>query len=338
MTLVTGASVTLGNLRYAEQVAAVSAELALLPSVSTAVATFPAAVEVSAAPGDEGSVALHGGEGEATVLTGRVTGICRSHSGTEVVLADAGARLGAARPVTTFDTPIVADAIRSMASDAGVASGLVLTTMALATYAAHQQRTAAEHIAHLARLGGTVAWVDGDGRLTVAPWPTGPAMTALRYDREFVHYRTEQDLPPVAAVTVGGGPAGAVAAPDALAHSVDALTGGEADPAPDRRWAPHAVLRTPAAVDTATRAANTTAAASAWRLTARCWLQPALRPGAVLEVQEVPASVSGGPWLVTAVHHRASPSGGFTDVAGVSAGAGAGGLLAQAAGALGGVL
>jgi hypothetical protein len=337
-TLTLAAAVTLGNLRYVEQVTAVTVELGLLPSVSTATVRFPVRADVSAVPGDDAVLELDGGEGAATVLTGAVLGVRRGAEHIDVVVADAGARLAAVRPTTTFDASMVGDSIRSLAADAGVDVGLVSATMQLATYAAHQQRTAAEHVAHLAHLAGAIAAIDAEGALSVTAWPAGPATAAVRYDREFVSYRAERCEAPVAGVAVGGGPAGTPLAPDALQQTVEALTAGSDEPAPDTRWLPTAVLRTPSTVESATAAANTAAGAASTRLLAQCWLQPALRPGTVLEVQEVPTGVDAGPWLLTAVVHRLAPGGGFTDLAGVTAAGAGGDLVGALAGAVGGLL
>ena len=67
-----------------------------------------------------------------------------------------------------------------------------------------------------------------------------------------------------------------------------------------------------------------------------CWLLPALRPGELVEVQDLPDGISGGPWLVTHVQHRVGPMGATTRFDAVS-GEG-GGLLAGLLGALGGLL
>jgi hypothetical protein len=60
----------------------------------------------------------------------------------------------------------------------------------------------------------------------------------------------------------------------------------------------------------------------------------------VIEIQELPNGLSGGPWMLTRVEHRLSPTaGGATIFEGVNAGdVGFGGVLGALAGAVGGLL
>ena len=67
------------------------------------------------------------------------------------------------------------------------------------------------------------------------------------------------------------------------------------------------------------------------RLHALCWLQPGLRPGTVIEVQDLPGSLSGGPWLITRVHHVLAPeAGGTTTLDAVAGGSSLDSLLGAA--------
>jgi hypothetical protein len=168
--------------------------------------------------------------------------------------------------------------------------------------------------------------------VTAVPLPTEPTV-ALRYGRDLTSYHVSERAAPAARLlAVGAGPAGSPDAPDALRPSTTALSGNGPDPGQDAVWRPEPVLRTPAGADTASAAAQSFATAWARRLFARCVLQPALRPGAVLDVQDLPGQPAG-PWLLTRVTHSFTPPGGHTTVDGLDAGA-AGGSL----GALGGLL
>jgi hypothetical protein len=173
--------------------------------------------------------------------------------------------------------------------------------------------------------------------------PNGTPDHALLYGREIVSYEVT-DATGLGArgqrVVVGNGPAGSGDAPEALLHSPGVLPGEAPKPGAGALWAAMPVLRTPAAAQAATQAAGRLAAAAGSRVQARCFLLPFLRPGAVVEVQELPGGLSGGPWLITHVRHRLDPRrGGLTVFYGVSAGAGGpGGLLGAALGAVGGLL
>jgi hypothetical protein len=331
--------VRLGNLQYDTHVVRCEATLGLLPAVNSARVTFPQAVEVEASAGDPASLYLDGGEGAATVLTGSMLGVARSFTGTTAVLGDAGAALAALRPAVTYERQQAADVIRALCGDAGADAGSLDAALDLPAYVAHQGRTAAEHAATLAGWAGSLAAVDGEGRLQVAARPAAPEL-ALRYGREFIDYRVYEVAAPTASrVLVGAGPAGSGSAPNALQETVDPLPAGAPKAGAGALWRATPALRTPSAATMAGTAADTAAAAASRRLVARCWLLPALRPGVAVEVQDLPGGLGGGSWLVTRVRHEVTPdTGGSTVVEAVAGGAGLSSLLGTALGALGGLL
>ena len=66
-------------------------------------------------------------------------------------------------------------------------------------------------------------------------------------------------------------------------------------------------------------------------------MQADLRPGLVIEVQEVPGSASGGPWLLTHVEHLLDGQrGAWTHFSGISTEGG--GLVGALLGLVGGLL
>ncbi len=340
MSLSPAAVVTLGNLAYESHAAQVTATLTALPGVDTFTAFLPPAARVDAAPGDDAKLELDGGEGPETVLTGKLRSIARGLRGTRVVVSDGGAELADFRPAATYEKQAAKEVVRALASDASVDIGSLDLDLPLAAYVAHQRRTAAEHVADLARLAGATAAFDAEGRLRVAPRPGRPDI-ALRYGREFLDYEVRQ-RPGLQArlVAAGAGPAGSAEAPNALRPSLKPLPGGVPPPGPDAVWTAAPVLRTPKAALVASQAAEDEAAAAATSVRATCFLLPKLRPGTALEVQELPDGLPAGPWLLTRVVHRLTPAGGgTTHFEGISAGAGgATGLLASALAAAGGLL
>ncbi|HVF14081.1 MAG TPA: hypothetical protein VM942_05735 [Acidimicrobiales bacterium] len=337
--LAAAATARFGNLRYEHQVTSVSADLGLLPAVNRVTVVLPRAVPVDAAPGDPAEISLDGGDGSAAVLTGTVGMIRRTATASVLTAVDAGALLARLRPAATFDGQSVADVVRKLAGDAGAPIGTLTAPLRLAAYVAHQQRTGAEHVAELARLGGALALVDADGGVSVVPRPPGTPDRALLFGREFTSYRVD-DLPAgPQVVVVGNGPAGFVPAPDAFLHTSAPLTAGGADPGPSVVWEPEPALRLPAAVEGAAKEANAARAAGAQRLVADCWLLPAVRPGQLLEVQGLPGRLPAGPWLVTSVVHTLDArAGGATRLRAVVGGDALGSLLGAALGALGSVL
>jgi hypothetical protein len=336
MSLSPTAEVTLGNQRFNAHVAAARVNLAPLPAASWFRVILPAAASLQATPGDPAELTLDGGEGAEVVLTGKIRTIKRGVLGIEVLGADASADLAALRPTATFEQRGASDVVRALCSAASVDAKRVDIALDLAVYAAHPWRTAAEQIGALAALAGAMARVDGDGTLVVDVTP-GSADSALRYGREIVTLEERSAAPAAAtAQVIGWGPAGTTSAPDALRPTVDVVPSGAPAPGPSVRWQSSSLIRTPGAGNDATTAAQTDDASRASRLRATCFLLPKLRPGMVIEVQDLPAGFSSAPWLIVRVQHRLAPGGGGTTMidaraAGVG---GSGGLLA----AIGGLL
>jgi len=303
MSLAPKASIVLGSEQFDTHVQHVTAQLAALPGIGSFRAVFPALTQLSATAGDDASLDLDGGEGSERVLTGVVRVVRRGIRQTEVIVADASFALAELRPATTYRNQSADDVIKALASDAG------LTVQAdvglpMAAYVADQRRSAAQHIAMLATLGGALARVNGEGELEVnRPIAAMPDM-ALKYGREIVACDISSGAAPAAKrIRTGSGPAGSAMAPNALRPTKDPLPSGAADPGNDAIWTPSAILRTPAAAGTAGASGDVAAASAATRIRATAFLIPALRPGLVVDVQDLPGAMSGGPWMLTRVTH-----------------------------------
>jgi hypothetical protein len=101
------------------------------------------------------------------------------------------------------------------------------------------------------------------------------------------------------------------------------------------------VLRTPKVVLAAGDAYAKAQAGVGRRLRAHGFLQPALRPGTVVEIQQLPGAFADGTWLLTRVVHRLRPYDAGTttfESESLAAAAGAPGLLASAVAAVGSLL
>lgn len=334
------ASITLGSKRYETHASEVIATLGMLPGVGSFRATLPARAEFSAVPGDDALLHLDGGEGGEDVLTGTVGMVRRGLLGIDITGADAGALLGRTRSASTFEKQDAAKITRALVSDAGADVGEIDIDLPLAVYVAHQGRTAAEHIATLASLAGCMALVDADGTVSVRPVPERPQL-ALLYGREIISYQEISGAAPVAQqLAIGNGPAGSVSAPNALHPSFERLPGSAGAPGPSARWRSVPAIRTASEASRGSESLTQAAAAASAGVRATCFLLPAIRPGAIVEIQSLPDGLGGGPWLVTRVRHRLHPSlGASTVFEGVSADAGSLlGSLLSALGGLGGLL
>ncbi len=339
-----GASLTLGALQYATHTLSLTATLTLLPGVNGLRVSLPAGVRFEAVPDDMGMLELDSGDepgaGVATVLTGKVRAIRRHVTTTEVVVGDAGAELARLRPCATFEQGSAREAIRALADSAAVTTAALDLDLPLAAYVAHQGRTAAEHIAYLAELGGAIAGVNGDGELFVRAWPEGQPELALRYGRELLTYEVvDQPEAAVRRLRIGAGTAGSASAPDVLRPGREPLPADAPAPGPAALWMPSGALRVPKAATTASAGAEALALAAGRRLRAQGFLMPKLRPGLVLEVQDLPGDRFGGPWIMTrVVHHLRPGQGGHTSFEALSGeGGGLGSLLGAALAALGGL-
>jgi hypothetical protein len=285
---------------------------------------------------------VDGGEGSERVLTGKVREVVRTPTSTLARLYDAGGVLGEFRPSATYENQSGADIVRQLASEVAVSVGRLDLDLELPAYVAHPRRTAAEHVAELCRLGGSLARVTGDGDLEVIRRPAGPPEKALLYGREFTRYRAiDSSSANASRFAMAFGPSGSSSAPNALLHTKDALPASASPGGSGVLREPTPMLRTAGAADKASKALQEAAAARTRRLEACCFLLPGMRPGQVVEVQSLADGLSGGPWLITRVTHRLAPaSGGETTLEAESADTESllAGLLGAALGAIGGLL
>lgn len=333
MTLAPAAALQLGGKRYESHVHWLRVELAALPAVSSLRARLPLAAPVDALAGDDLVVSLDGGEGAETVLSGTLRAVRRTLREIELVGADASGDLAALRPNATYERQRADAVVQALCRDAGASCGEVTLDLALAAYSAGQGRSGAEHAAALAALAGATLVTSADGELLSASLATDRPTLALRHGRELLAYTVSDAGAALAEiVAVGAGPAGSADAPDALRPTPRELPEGATAAGAHALRRSTAVLRTPAAAGGASSALSAAAVAGATRMGARLWLNPALRPGLVIEVQDLPAGPSGGPWLLTRVVHELSGGTGQTTIVGIRAGAGVGpaGLLALA--------
>lgn len=336
MVLSFGSSTTVGNLRYDTHSTHLRIRQGLAPRAGSARVMLPPSVRVDAAAGDDVSVLVDAEETEVATFGGVVQRIERSVDRTTIVAGDALARLAWARPGATFEQQSAGAVIRALATAADVPAGSIEDGPALVVYVADQGRTALEHVGLLSSWSGAYAISDAEGSLLVPAVPTGRADLALRFGREIesLHVRAVSPSPDV--VWIGSGPAGSASAPNAHLQTTEVLPDSAPDPGPRTIRIPGPSLRTPSAATDATLATATRNPSR--RLSATCWLQPGIRPGALIEVADAPQPESSGPWFVTDVVHEIGPGPrGVTRLEADALGDG-GSLLGDLLGAIGSLL
>jgi len=309
-------SVVLGGQRWTAQLSTVEVRLAMAPMVDVAMVRLPAAAPVSADLDDPVEIELDGGEGADSVFTGSVHTIRRELSAITVTALNGGGRLAQHRPATTYEQITAANLIRSLCSDVEVSTGELDTGVSLAYYAADPGRNALEHIARVAGWGGALVRFDADGRLGSTVVNAVQAELALRYGRELLALDQARTAAPVTSFVVAGeaGASSHSAAP-ALRATTDFFGGSRPDgPSATSRWRFEPALRTAAAASTAGAALDRSYRASRSCAGFTAMLVPKLRPGTVLEIQDLPDGLDGGPYWVDRVSHRMSAAGALTRV------------------------
>jgi hypothetical protein len=335
-------ALNVGSQGFTKQLLAVDLELLAAPLLDHLVVRLPAAAPLDAAVGDPVTLSLDGGEGAHAVFTGVVSCIRRDASTTTVAALDAGGALAALRPATTYEQASAGTVIAALCADAGVETGSIEDGPALTFYVADPGRSALEHVARLAGWAGALAAVNGEGALDVKVVVGVDPEVALRYGREVLDLEGIETAGPVTSFVVAGeSAAGDAAQPESLRPTRDFFGGSRPDgPSRTALWSWEPALRTPAAASTASSALTRQYRSSRSRALLHALLVPQLRPGTVLEIQDVPSGLPAGPFWIDRVSHSLSANGAYTR-ARLSAGGHAldpSGLLGSLAGAVKGLL
>lgn len=336
-------AVTLGDQRWTSQALDLVVDLEAAPLVNAARVTFPWSAPVDAAVEDAAVIALDGGAGDGlvTVLTGVVRAVTKGLDSTTIECVDAGALLAALRPASTLERATASSVIEALCGDAGVEVGDLDTGPTLAAYVADPGRSALDHVARLATWSGALASVDGAGTLGTRVVDGAQPDVALRYGREIVSLRQRRVTTSVRSYVVAG-EAGASnpAPPEASRPSSDFFAGDRPEgPGPGSRWTFEPALRTPGSASIAAAAKLRSVTSTRLRTTLDAWLLPALRPGSVVRLDDLPDGVGGVHWVERVTHHL-GPAGASTTARLAEAGPAFDptALLSAAAGALGSAL
>lgn len=288
------AALTLGSKRYDQHCVAVRLRRTQLPALDRLEVLLPARVAFDAAPGEACSLDLDGGDGAATVFTGRLTRMTRSLEGLRLTAHNGGLNLARLRPAVSYEKVTVGDVIDHLCADAAVDVADRVDGPALALYVADGSATAAEEIARLAVLAGAGAAFDGAGGLHVTEDGGPGGELALRYGREPLGIASATSLADPAALTVIGEGAAAATEPEARWVITEFLAGGGPAAGADRRRLARPELRTTDDAEAAGAALGHRRAVAEAPVRLRLWLHPALEPGMRLELAETPETLGLG--------------------------------------------
>jgi len=298
-------ALTLGNEQFTEQAVELRVALELAPVPDSVTVVFPAHVKLSASPGDAARLTLGNGESDEPVFTGTIAAIDRSFDAVRVRALDAGGILSTFRPAATYEQTTAGEVAKSLCADCGVDTGDVDDGVDLAFYAADPSRTAYEHIARVAEWSGAIARVSADDALEMIVLNATTAELALRYGRELLAITQESRPSAIESFVVAGeSGAGSASVPEALRPTTDFFAGNRPDaPARTARLASAPALRTAAAAASAGAARQRAYAAARFRGAFDAFLLPKLRPGTIVEMQDLPDGLAADLiWLRRVVH------------------------------------
>lgn len=290
-------------------------ELALVPGpgIEELTVTLPATAPFAAKPGDPVSLELDGGEGSAAVFTGQITAVRRGLRTITVMAHGALGQLARYHPATTFENARAGTVIRSLADDAGLDTADIADGVSLPFYAADPSRNANEHASRLAAWSGAMLMPTAAGKVSAAIIDASQATVALRYGRELIGFEADTEAPGNAITVVGESGAGDSSAPEALRLSTDVFAGNRPEgPSLGTAWNWEPALRTASAAATAGAALRRGQAATQHTARLDAFLLPHLRPGVVVEIQDLPDGFAKGPYWIEQVRHRIDRRGATT--------------------------
>lgn len=264
-------------------------------------------------PGAAAGLPGTGGEGDA-VWTGTVQSVQTGAGQLAIGGLASTAPLSRERRSATWADQSVADIVRDLA---GGLDSEIEADLDLPNYSIDNRRPVWAHLRELARLTGAELSCAGGGgvRFILAAKETAPI--ELRYGADLIDWQLSRGEAPPAA-----GAAEHAAASSAGSDKWHWLAHDPVGGAGDAATIP-AAFRTRAAAEQFTEAAGARAQRAALR--GAVWLggRPELRPGALVELKELPEGDSG-PLRVRSVTHQLDGETGFVTALAVEAGGGGG--------------
>jgi hypothetical protein len=332
----------IGSQLWKEQALHMQLTLAPSPLIDVLTVKLPATAPLDAELGDDVELTLNSGEAEEKVFSGIVQAIGRGFSYIEVKAINAGGVLSQYYPAVTYENVTTATVVRNLCSDADVSAATLETGSELAFYVADMTRTAWQHIHRICAWSGALVSVSADNEVQSVVVNATQADVALRYGREIVSLgRTRTATRIETFVVAGESGVGSVSSPDAHRPVTDFFAGNRPDnPSPTVTWTWSPALRTTTSAATAGAARKRSYTSVADRGVFTAFLQPKLRPGVVLEMQDLPSGLTDGPVWIYSVRHTVSHRGALTRVEYFKGGDSFDplALLGSLAGAIGGLL
>lgn len=301
-------SLQLGTQLWKQQALQMQLTIAPSPSIDVLMVKFPATAPLEAGIGDAVELTLNNGEAEEKVFTGIVQAIRRGFSVMEVKAINASGVLSQYYPAVTCENVTTATVVRNLCLDAGVSTGTLATGSEMASYVADPTHTAWEHIHRVCAWSGALVSVSAENEVQSKVVNATQADVALRYGRELMAFsRTRKAARIETFVIAGESGVGTTSSPDAHRPVTDFFAGNRPDPpSPTVTWTWLPALRTTSAAAMAGAAYKRSYGLRADRGAFTAFLQPKLRPGIVLEMQDLPAGLGDGLVWINSVRHLIS--------------------------------
>ena len=269
-------------------------ELALWPSSRFAAAGAGAAMSV--ALGEAGS--------EVDVWTGTVADVRAAADGVVIDGLATTAALATARVSHTFLDQSVADVIEGLVQEQSMAIDEVAGDAKLSAYSVDTRRSVWAHVLDLAALAGADVSATAGGRLRVVPPRTGTADATLRFGADVLAWSGGASAPATAATVAASG-AASEAGSDKWHWLLREPTAAGSGPV-----GVVAALHTRDAAESMAKALTARASRSSVGARLRVVGAPAIRPGDLLEVADLPSG-DLGVLRVLSVEHRLDGARGF---------------------------
>ncbi|MBV7335209.1 hypothetical protein KFU94_44610 [Chloroflexi bacterium TSY] len=331
-------ALTVGNRLYDQHCRAMRLRRTQLSAVDRLEILLPASVTFDAEPGEDCTLEIDGGEGAATVFSGRLTQIRRLMSGLQLEAHNGGLALARYRPTFTLEQVTIGDVISRLCSDVDVDVADSVDGATFALYVAEGRSTAAQEVARLAQLAGAAGSFDGAGALHVTDVGGPGDELALRYGRELLAGQIDSGLANPNSLMVIGEGADEPSSPESRWIITDFLRGGGAEAGPNARRIAQPELRTTDDAELAAAALSHRQAADEAQVRLRTWLQPTLQPGMRLEFADMPAELPLQECRIRQVVSTVARAGGATTEVWASAQVGSAFDFADLIGAAGALL
>ena len=304
--LLPGYALTLGSQRWTEQALRIVVTLEMAPRIDTLTVWLPISAPLSADRGDSVELTLNSGEKEEIVFTGEIDSIRRDFAALRVSSVNAGGVLSRFRPAETYENVSASTVINNLLETLGIDAGDIEDGPDLAFYVADPSRTAWEHIARVAKWGGAMARVSAANSIEASVIDASHADVALLYGREIIALHSHKRAAAIDAFVIAGETgAGDTGSADVLRPSTDFFAGNRPEgPALGKHWRFEPALRTAKSAATAGAARQRQYTSSLDAGNFHAFLQPQLRCGSVVEIQQLPGGLLSGPIWLTRVEHE----------------------------------